>query len=604
MIPAVPKFLPDEVLYGFNGRYFDLNNTRSFQQLSFELYSTKSLTASIEFPQRLKHLTENLRELYPIDVETLISKHTLFPFWNRFLTPDKSKFILDGIVNGENLFLKAVSGLNGAKFTSRKWPKYCPECIREDTIIHSQPYFHRAHQLPIPVCPSHDIKLFEVTLPIEKISGHSYVTLDNLSKVKMDVIQNNNELISAYSKKCLSLLTNEDFKLKVDGTFYFNSLNERGYYRGKTLDYSSLEKAVREIFNNSDIIPFIKATSNTEDLKRFLLGPIHRPGKILNPARHFLLHEIIESSARSHSQESFTGSIKKRILCYNKASDHYLKETISKITTTYDQTLKENIKVVECDCGMIYKIYSDKRSKTPSRRMKIKITEYGETWKEKLQSCILSGDSFYKISKTLGIGINVLKRFVDKQEYKSLEQIGKLEVQCHQYRILWEKALSESIQSSISMARKLLPKIYKWLYRHDREWLIETNNKYIKKPKHNQLKIDWNQLDEKLLTQAKQNTTEFLLRNHKRQITKAKLIRSLSTNRLITKANEWKFPKTISFIEASTESVSQFQRRKIKYVIGVFLSEEKPIKVSNILKVSGFRKVLPTTMDLIKKYTN
>lgn len=160
--------------------------------------------------------------------------------------------------------------------------------------------------------------------------------------------------------------------------------------------------------------------------------------------------------------------------------------------------------------------------------------------------------------------------------------------------------MNQEINPSITLARKSLPKIYKWLYHHDRQWLIDINIKYAKRSKNTQLRINWNQLDDKLLVQVKQNKID-LLRSHKRKITKAKLIRSLSIQKMITKDNEWKLPKTMDFIDKNVESKDAFHDRKIRIVLDKLLSNNERVSISTVLAACGLRKLSQSSFNKLSK---
>lgn len=229
-----------------------------------------------------------------------------------------------------------------------------------------------------------------------------------------------------------------------------------------------------------------------------------------------------------------------------------------------------------------------------------KIIEYGSIWESRLQQLIHQNQSFYAISKTLGADIRLVKRksqviTIDKSEIKTFE------TQKNHYRKIWSKLLREVSRAAISHAREAAPRIYKWLYRHDKEWLREENLGHVHKEKEVQLRIDWSSRD-KLVLRDLQSNYSILQQRSRRKITKSILLNSVSMARNIPWSRvETQMPKSSAFINSIKESNINFQQRKISMAIDELSENNMKMNRSAILVKAGLRKLTLEANDQLTK---
>lgn len=113
-------------------------------------------------------------------------------------------------------------------------------------------------------------------------------------------------------------------------------------------------------------------------------------------------------------------------------------------------------------------------------------------------------------------------------------------------------------------ARKTLPALYARLYRNHRDWLLDVNHRHAQdKTNPNVPRIDWDKRDREYLQALRQLAT-FLKANQqgprRSRTYYLKLLGNLST----LEKNLHQLPRTSAFLAVNSESVSQYQIRRLQ----------------------------------------
>lgn len=157
-----------------------------------------------------------------------------------------------------------------------------------------------------------------------------------------------------------------------------------------------------------------------------------------------------------------------------------------------------------------------------------------------------------------------------------------------QKRDNWLKLQQENPELSKTEIRKIKPDVYTWLYRCDRNWL-NNNSPKLQKPKTSVNRVDWNARDKEILAQAK-NTVEQLLKKDKPvRITVGRVGSSLGLKALFEKHLD-KLPQTRAYLESVTETVEDFQIRRIDWAVEELDRKGEEVMKWKILKLAGLRE--------------
>lgn len=141
---------------------------------------------------------------------------------------------------------------------------------------------------------------------------------------------------------------------------------------------------------------------------------------------------------------------------------------------------------------------------------------------------------------------------------------------------------------------------YSWLYRHDRGWLKNNSPTRIKATPGNS-RIDWEKRDKSFLKDlrvlnARESTKSLKVRRSKSWYVKH------STHSSILEKHIDKLPLCKNFIDSHSESVEEFQRRRILAAINFFLANHSDPPAWKIVRLAGIRKEYLT--DELLKFIN
>ncbi len=128
---------------------------------------------------------------------------------------------------------------------------------------------------------------------------------------------------------------------------------------------------------------------------------------------------------------------------------------------------------------------------------------------------------------------------------------------------------------------------YMWLYRNDREWLIANTPEKVKSTILN--RVDWHERDQQTLEALKQLKKKFSGMDLNTRMTKAWFIKNTEMKATLEK-NLNKLPACKDFIDSHSETVEQFQRRRIVAAVAELQTTHADIPAWKIIRKAGIRK--------------
>ena len=125
MIGFFPEPYPDELLYSLFSRYYVRSGYNKYVFAAEELFANRAVRPSFEFfPALKKEVIEQLTK--EITLEEIVYKHTMFPYYCRFLPEERKRAALD-------VLLRMDSGYNNIVLLPKRKAiatmRYCPECV-------------------------------------------------------------------------------------------------------------------------------------------------------------------------------------------------------------------------------------------------------------------------------------------------------------------------------------------------------------------------------------------------------------------------------------------------------------------------------------------
>ena len=172
MISFFPEPLPGELAYSWFSRYHVRSGHMTFSTTAADLFVEYGKRPSVEFIIPLTDGAKVAIERY-MPYERFLEKHTMFPYYARFIPLERRLSAWELIKEGDRRFADALY-ITKNKGIQRPHLRYCPICAQGDRVQYRETYWHRHHQLPwVSVCPEHRCRLLDSTISLVG-AGHGF----------------------------------------------------------------------------------------------------------------------------------------------------------------------------------------------------------------------------------------------------------------------------------------------------------------------------------------------------------------------------------------------------------------------------------------------
>ncbi len=178
MIGFFPEIYPDELVYSWFARYYAASGYSAYIDAIRDLYENM-VKPDIEFINRLNaQAREVITAMVPMD--ELILKHTMFPYYARFLPAERRRRAYGAIYNMDSNTYKLVNIPSNRKTAGKiRYVRYCPLCVSEDRERYGETYIHRNHQITnVDICSHHYCTLKSTEIPIIFKASRKLFVLD------------------------------------------------------------------------------------------------------------------------------------------------------------------------------------------------------------------------------------------------------------------------------------------------------------------------------------------------------------------------------------------------------------------------------------------
>jgi hypothetical protein len=227
-------------------------------------------------------------------------------------------------------------------------------------------------------------------------------------------------------------------------------------------------------------------------------------------------------------------------------------------------------------CGFKY----NRKGNVPKEKQysgQIHIVEYGWIWEEKVTALLAAGESPYKVARDLhcdvrtilvfGVGQRLLppERKIGRKSYtpaKSPKEKPGFDAQRGLYRQRWLNMIDANPTITRNELRILDSKADQWLHIYDAVWL-ESNS-----PESRKAVSSWSGYDDKYLARVESAVKQ--IRDSPgmpRRLSIAAIGRKAGITKPYVRLVSDYLPKTKAFIAANTETLEQWQKRKILWAV-------------------------------------
>lgn len=580
----VPKLLPDELLSSYLARLGLLNGLGRTSYYR-DFCGTKSGLPVLDLPTNLALLQERLSCSSPFgSIDALVEHATLFPYHRPFLAMGRAKLAEEIIRHRAGHGLKALLGRLANRFGANPELRYCPECICSDTISHGSSYWHRSHQLPgVTACFEHKLGLVTPAIPLE-VRRRTKPLLPPIQQAEPGLASTG---LQAYFAKLSAELLHAQRAAapeKERVSLYRAEVIAKGLVRNGRIDYRDLQAALRAHY--CDFACFVhrdRLLASARTPLAWVRPLIERHQRSSHPICHLLLIGFLfgtlenffkrfEAGARTHDESASTRERPCKmpismLLDSTKSCRAVAKALDLSVTTVALRRRAAGISISErykrLTPGLIAQIIIHIRQ--------------GKTPTEIAEECSVSLSTVYRQRK---LHADEAKEFVTR----SLDQLKE------RHREDWLKAVSSHRYLGPKAVRQQVPAVYAWLYRNDRDWLLNSCAElHIRRPVRQT--VDWPKRDaqmaDKLLTYAARmrETPE-----------RPRISRTLLANHLgeaSVRVNLPRLPKVSALLDALEEPPLSYQIYKIDRAIEKLLGEGRPLAIWKIRRAAGMRKWTP-----------
>lgn len=169
MIAFFPTPYHDELIYSQLARYYVHSGYMGYRFAAEDLYTSNAIRPDVEL---LNHFTEDALTAITRNttMENIIYKHTMFPYYARFLAFERRQKALQTLLRMDPNIRHELAIPKNKSGTTR-YIRYCPVCAAEDRETYGETYWHRSHQMiGVNLCPQHFCRLMDSTVIIGKSS--------------------------------------------------------------------------------------------------------------------------------------------------------------------------------------------------------------------------------------------------------------------------------------------------------------------------------------------------------------------------------------------------------------------------------------------------
>ena len=249
MIAFFPPPYEDELQYSWLARYYSKSGYMAYTLAAEDLFSNKHTKPSIEFISRLTSAALEATERYTPRA-MMIEKHTMFPYYARFLDRERRRRAFDAMMNIDDGYFRLLC-VSKSKECVQRYLRYCPLCAAEDRSEHGEAYWHRIHQMRgVNVCPMHGCDLMDTAVSIDSKGSPSLVTAEETITYTMQQSHACSELEWRLARYIADVFQAEvDMQSDVPVGDYLHSrmegtqyLSQRGEKRNMALLYDDFQK--------------------------------------------------------------------------------------------------------------------------------------------------------------------------------------------------------------------------------------------------------------------------------------------------------------------------------------------------------------------------
>lgn len=605
MITYFPVPYPDECLYSLIARYHVHTNNRYQAQTINELFKRKIVRASIDLQLHLDEFRENVQTVFEFSTDEIINKFSLWPFYSSFIDAKRHPEIIEAFKarNSQSLYQK--TGFEATSSIRKNEPKFCPICFENDLKQYGEGYWHRMHQLPeVNVCSLHNTFLVKAHLKKEVEKDRFFFAAEPETCIYEEPVVNKNEMILKIAEIMFSILATPE-KFYFSNRNYLEEAKELGYVRGSYLNIQLLKKDIQDFYSEETLNFLFRDNISFE--KSLFNKLIYKPHKISNPLRHIIISHFLENKLKPSCQRVQPHAFTKALWeCINIHADHYGEFVINDFSVKSDR--KKYFVTASCKCGMVYTKSFERIEGINKYKEVVRVKKYGQVWVNRLKDLVKERLTLKRIAEVMDVAQDTViyharENGIPLASKKKVVRRGKnhntnFEQKVSEYKRRWTIVLDENPGLYINELKIKDRTAYYFLMENDRDWILAAN--LPRKRKKRCETKEYVKEDEELLMQIENTLNALISQNLPKQLTSRFICYSSGPkgkNAFIGKLIN--FPLTKEYLEKNSETLEEYQIRRMRNAASFLYSEGKEICKSKIFTRARItRRPLPERIQI------
>lgn len=348
------------------------------------------------------------------------------------------------------------------------------------------------------------------------------------------------------------------------------------------VDQLALRDAYLALFHPIiEILPDVRPDDWLEGISRK-----HR--KAFAPLQHILIRLLIESLPLTNFTSPFGNG---PWTCRNPLAEHCGQPVITECNLHLEGG--KTIGVFHCSCGYAFSTAAEAGSRA-------KILNLGPIFEQRLRGLVSSGSSLRGAAHELHVDRNTVLRYVDlfrlETPWKCRPPRSRMPlIKREDMRAAWTGGRAAAPDLTRQQLRRSIPAVYAWLFRNDRDWLD------LQPPKPsgytpNKPLLDWQAIDLETAQTLRREAMQLRTMTPPQQITRLALERVLGQPGWLEKRLQ-KLPLCVALLAQVTESVEDFQCRRVIWAAEELLKQELPIQVWRLRRLAGLPELCTAKVE-------
>jgi hypothetical protein len=612
---------PEEILYSTLARNAAALNYPNLRSVGVTYLGDPHAIATVALPCRLEYLVTHLPPNAVHIADTLIDEHTLLPLFAPFLPPTRVAQLRSDMSGAQGMGVHMRAGLMASTVPLPDALQFCPACAAEDKKLYDEGFWHRQHQVPgVHLCSKHRVWLeTSSVLLTQRQTRHAYITAENAipclppPRTLLNTPREAGLLAIAQSMEWLLVE-----RISPPG---LEHIRDRYVRKLVKLDLATFAGRVRisEVleaflaFYTEEFLDFLHCHLDPQSQDHWLTRLIRKPDSALHPVQHLLLMHFLGGTISDYFLDQAgppapfgSGPWP----CLNPVCPYYNTSVIRICTITYPPGLNGRPSgSFACTCGFIYGRTGPDAGRDDMYR-RGKIIAVGQVWESTLREYWNDVSlSVNRIAERLGVdprtvklhaqrlGLSMVRINKKKALAVSPQRVSRVafgagvaQSDLYPMRIAWQKACKVHGHRGRKYVRQQIPRVYTWLYRHDRDWL-EQHLPPRKRPKPGQ-RVDWSARDTKIAQLIPAAVQQLRSRpGPPRQLTIAAIGRAIGYEAMIQQHLDL-LPLTAAALAEGEESRTAFANRRIQWASRHFYNRGGVLKRWKLARLSGVERLL------------